>query len=907
MYISRLKLVNFEGIRQGLDRKELEIVFDVDKKITMLSGANGSGKSTILSQLQPYKESFDDRKNLITDGEDGRKEIDIYHGDNFYEIVHIYASTSQSFIKKNGVELNENGGVKTCEEIISKELGITKNYFNIGKIGSNTKNFIEFTTTERKNYIGTFLNIDEITAATKIVQEKALAIKKTISNLVLELKEMPEKDQLVAKLNILNESEKNISKEISELYTAIGEISGKISVLENENKDIHLPELISKKSSIASQLSVLQKDADEFLSKYTEPENIHDDIDGIEALCTSIRDAVSKLESDIEHLKLNLEEYKNGQKKANLARSACKSLDELAVFESEVNKKKAEMETAKSEAESEPLYSHIANLFKNGVSTVEVTSKNRDLNDFLQFIQKEFSKFKDNTIFKRQTNYYTFLTESTILAVLKNMVESNSEVISSKESMLENLRAMREIQRSYIEKIKSLSLRPSECQINSCPFIKEAYEHKDAPERLAEIENNIEAVKIDIQHLNTQKSDIEYLITLEKDFRFRFKKLNGNELVNIFCEIYGIPSLSELITSETSEATLSKNLTEFYNNICNLISKLTVYANKKQNYLVISRDYNEVKSSSDGALVEKYNNEILEFSKKIDATQKEIAKLESELSEKKETLKKEMEKLSTYKKYENAKIYMGKYESELLTVTETISKAEGINNDLKELNNKSFELNKILTNKTSEKKTISENIISVSNAIHAYDNIKGKLDKLQNEFTPIETVQTALSTSKGIPLILMQLYLERTELIANELLALAYNGDFEISFKTSAKDFFIQVRSKENIKNDIKLASQGETSLTAISLSLALIEQSIGEYNILCLDEIDGPLDKKNREKFINILETQIEKLGIEQVFIISHNDAFDACEMNLILLNGSTVDVNNSTFMANKKILFNV
>jgi DNA repair exonuclease SbcCD ATPase subunit len=899
--------VNFEGIRQGLDRKELEIVFDVDKKITMLSGANGSGKSTILSQLQPYKESFDDRKNLITDGEDGRKEIDIYHGDNFYEIVHIYASTSQSFIKKNGVELNENGGVKTCEEIISKELGITKNYFNIGKIGSNTKNFIEFTTTERKNYIGTFLNIDEITAATKVVQEKALAIKKTISNLVLELKEMPEKDQLVAKLNSLNDSEKKISEEISELYTAIGEISGKISVLENENKDINLPELISKKSSIASQLSVLQKDVDEFLSRYTEPENIHEDIDGIEALCTSIRDAVSKLESDIEHLKLNLEEYKNGQKKATLARSACKSLDELAAFEAEVNKKKAEMETAKADAESEPLYSHIANLFKNGVSTVEVTSKNRDLNDFLQFIQKEFSKFKDNTIFKRQTNYYTFLTESTILAVLKNMIESNSEVISSKESMLESLRAMREIQRSYAEKIKGLSLRPSECQINSCPFIKEAYEHKDAPEKLAEIESNIETVKIDIQHLNTQKSDIEYLVTLEKDFKFRFKKLEGNELVNIFCEIYGIPSISELITTETSEATLSKNLTEFYNNICNLISKLTVYANKKQNYLVISRDYNEIKSSSDGALIEKYNNEILEFSKKIDSTQKEIAKLESELSEKKETLKKEIEKLNTYKKYENAKLYMGKYESELLTVTETISKAEGINSDLKELNNKSFELNKILTTKTSEKKTISENIIAVSNAIHAYDNIKGKLDKLQNEFTPIETVQTALSTSKGIPLILMQLYLERTELIANELLALAYDGDFEISFKTSVKDFFIQVRSKENIKNDIKLASQGETSLTAISLSLALIEQSIGEYNILCLDEIDGPLDKKNREKFINILETQIEKLGIEQVFIISHNDAFDACEMNLILLNGSTVDIHNSTFMANKKILFNV
>ena len=87
------------------------------------------------------------------------------------------------------------------------------------------------------------------------------------------------------------------------------------------------------------------------------------------------------------------------------------------------------------------------------------------------------------------------------------MVESNSEVISSKESMLENLRAMREIQRSYVEKIKSLSLRPEECQINSCPFIKEAYEHKDAPERLAEIENNIEAVNL---FCKSENKDIDY-------------------------------------------------------------------------------------------------------------------------------------------------------------------------------------------------------------------------------------------------------------------------------------------------------------------------------------------------------------------------------------------------------------
>jgi DNA repair exonuclease SbcCD ATPase subunit len=51
------------------------------------------------------------------------------------------------------------------------------------------------------------------------------------------------------------------------------------------------------------------------------------------------------------------------------------------------------------------------------------------------------------------------------------------------------------------------------------------------------------------------------------------------------------------------------------------------------------------------------------------------------------------------------------------------------------------------------------------------------------------------------------------------------------------------------------MASQGEIAITTISLSLALIEQSIGAYNILCLDEIDGPLDGDNRNNFINIIK----------------------------------------------------
>ena len=148
MRILRLKLVNFIGIKHGLGEDEIEIDFSKSQnKVICLFGGNGSGKSTILSQLHPFKESFDDRKTLILDGTEGLKEIDIESNGHLYEIVHIYAKTAQSFIKKDGVELNENGGVRTFEDIVLKELGISKDYFfdisfiyNLGEFICRNKN-----------------------------------------------------------------------------------------------------------------------------------------------------------------------------------------------------------------------------------------------------------------------------------------------------------------------------------------------------------------------------------------------------------------------------------------------------------------------------------------------------------------------------------------------------------------------------------------------------------------------------------------------------------------------------------------------------------------------------------------------------------------------------------------------
>ena len=78
---------------------------------------------------------------------------------------------------------------------------------------------------------------------------------------------------------------------------------------------------------------------------------------------------------------------------------------------------------------------------------------------------------------------------------------------------------------------------------------------------------------------------------------------------------------------------------------------------------------------------------------------------------------------------------------------------------------------------------------------------------------------------------------------------------------------------------------------------MLLITQSIKDYNILLLDEIDSTLDTSNREKFLQILEKQMEMIDGEQIFVISHNNMFNMYPVDIIDMQNK---VNSDNKLAN-------
>ena len=225
---------------------------------------------------------------------------------------------------------------------------------------------------------------------------------------------------------------------------------------------------------------------------------------------------------------------------------------------------------------------------------------------------------------------------------------------------------------------------------------------------------------------------------------------------------------------------------------------------------------------------------------------------------------------------------------------------------LDEINNLKIKKNEYINNLERHKNNISKldnyitNLTTKVNQLifnkETYQNLVVEYDALKLLFEDADVIKDALNSSKGIPLIFLQVYLKNCPIMMNSLLDTIYNGELQIEgFLIDENEFRIPF-NKSGIKvPDIAMASQGESSFISIVLSLSLIIQSMTKYDIICLDELDGPLDTKNREQFIKVLYSFIEQVNSEQVFLISHNNMFDNEPIDLILT--GDVDTENYKF----------
>jgi hypothetical protein len=166
-----------------------------------------------------------------------------------------------------------------------------------------------------------------------------------------------------------------------------------------------------------------------------------------------------------------------------------------------------------------------------------------------------------------------------------------------------------------------------------------------------------------------------------------------------------------------------------------------------------------------------------------------------------------------------------------------------------------------------------------------YLNITEEIERIKQRFDYVNDIKDATSQNGGIPLVHIKLYCRALCTIANNIIKDLYTGDFYLKeFDVREGVFNIPYYTKGFKVKDIRNGSQAEVSVAKLAISFAILSQFMTKYNIVLLDEIDGPMHRVNKERFFSALEGQLERLKCEQAFIITQSAMFNDYPVNLIV-----------------------
>jgi len=928
MKILKAYFKNFQGFYTGMNLVELKLDFTkgINSAFNVIFGKNASGKSTLLSILQPFPGTNDNRSDIIRAGHEGRKDI-IFQDtpDKIYRITIIYPvevkgkrPTEKCYIyklnegasidDKNGwTNLNPNGGKQTYITALEDYLHITKDFFMVGRLGG-VDNFIDLNKSDRKKFIANFLpDVDPYLTANEIVSKKVTTQKKMMVTFGEELNKLAPQAECEANLSRINTQLTDLNEELEKQNQIFGSSKGFVdNILESTTET--LPELrdfartgvnplIDEIKSLEEKIQKLKDNLRSFTSK----EELEADIEKINAEIIKLSEAKAKKESNKATAIQNQANFKLEMDKLSARLSAVQSkiglLESLnAQLDQRLEEEKGYL--AEKEEFKKPIFKHFANM------TPEVMITFKGLVTELRIMLNEVRNAYDEAGLRSLS-----LTDSkSINKEMFEMTAACKKATATIERIAES-KAKLPLLEANAKSESILLKRPTECKIDKCPFISAALEFEGATLEYKRVLKIIETSSEEEEKakiiLEDYQPKIKFLSSYEKSYAKIAEHFKSQPLLKLypkiqditlsidkyleaitissieFDELMNIDHIESYVNHKANLAKVREDISTLRTRISEIEESSTFVKQLNQDHETAERNYNEATS-----VLETVDSEVEDLETDIQNKKNEILSIKCTIQSV-DLLKERESELSVLKiKSDSMEKYLAdvsKNRDIMLECKDRISKIKG------------------------EIETLSSDKDKFTHQIESRKDLEDKLLKMQDEFKTLEIVKRCTDTVKGIPLYLIDAYLEDIRQRTNTLLQVAYNGDFILDrFVINEKEFAIPViRSNGDKLEDITLGSGAETSLVKSSLSFAIIQKAMGGYNILSLDEIDGCLDEAKRKEFISMLRKQVEELGIEQMFIISHNRVFLDESLNLILLKDHGIETDNSELMSNKAVIY--
>ena len=889
-----IELQNYAGIYNGMRLNQIKIDFTKCKTNKILiRGDNGSGKSTLMDAINVNPDSND---KFIPNAE-ARKNLCIIDNGVEYIIRYIHPvtnagrGTTKGYISKNingeMVELNPNGNISSCKDILYQEFNLDSNFMALSQLSSEDRGLVDRKPAERKKLLNGILNsLDTYNNIYKTLNKKSSIFRSTTNSLAYKIDSIGDETTLQLNLKSVENritSLENKKNELIESCAAIKvEINKYLDVLKANNYDIVVNEL----SEVNTTVKSLNNSIKNTLSKYS-----IDDISKVEAFLKHLEMECIRLDSEIE----------NDRKQLPLLlaqrESECKELEEknskLNALQSDYNY--LDIKRAKQEAEN--IVNDYDKVFNEmGLRNIDLITKSEfdsaiEALEYLQSIGNALIANYDIDLVKLCVNNRNRINEDIAkLKSEKDALSNAKQELSDLEKKAYEFDSMRNIANALIN-------RPNECKIDNCYFIKEALE---ANNKYPESEYN--KLQMDIGGIKEYISDTTDHIEFAEECSEIVKQIDiiNRELQSKMRFISKLPVRQDF--AETFLIRLVNNdpfndIARLYKYIdCgNMIEEYKVAKQNLHNFEVEYKIYESKNEMIESILssIELLNSKTDSLARDIESMNNKIKNNEAKLSNTK-SVKEKIESLSH--KINDEYLPSVNRQEELINIKNSL---ENNNIEINKLQTQLNNLNNTIGSINSDIKRETEERDQLKHASQLLVEYKHEYDVYMKKYTKIEKIKYYASPNTGIQTVFMELYMNKIIAIANDLLSLLFEGEFTLQpFIINENEFRIPCIGSGLMHDDISSMSTAQRCMISMILSFSLLYQSSTKYNVIKLDELDGFLDTNNRGYFLTLLDKLMDLLRCEQCFIISHNNELATYNCDIILLKSNDVIIDGGNII---------
>ena len=876
MKLLSIRLENYIGIYNGRGDNILEVdLSQSTSNIVIIRGSNGSGKSTLLKALSPLQ----DDNTAIIPGMEGKKALRYLYNGEVYEILYIHPVKTdgsrgqvkmQVYKGMNRVELNPTWNVTSGKDIIFDLFNLDANFLTLSQLSSEDRGLADKKPAERKKFVNSIINgIEVYNNMYKVITKKYSTFKNMINTISSKIRQIGNIEELNARFINISKQVEDVSSERDKAVIEASKIDAEIGILTRDN---NLEEYYKINEEIRDNIDYISASKSQVID-LSKGELTSENLNELDSI---IKSNLSTFEKNI--ISCNIDLATHMAKKENIS----KENDEVfKSLQAKITKRGTLLDGGFSDSdltlykETKAKIDELNKDIDNLNSSIKNLSEAEALVNAMEMIVPVLDSLYNGLDATTKKEKYDFV--KTTLDADGKYVDQTVELSRTYNEVSRTVGELESEVLAYeilFDKAKSLALRPKECKIDDCSFVKEAIEasSKHPEKRINDINKEINESKTLLKSL---EKDIESYKELY-DFYKRFSNLHG--MVLSFRKLLDKSPVKYITDPYTLLASLDhmEQLMVDFNQIRGIFNIITT----KTNYEEIIESLKEpaAKYEANKALIDELDSDIASLKDRMNYIKEDLISEEEIISKLKSDIELYEFKTEVYTKCKSLvdeciglDLRNEELQAQINSLSDIAFKVKTLDARMAEAKSRADRLNNDLNLILNERDKIASNKTLLEDYIR-------DLDLYNKNFSILETIRYYLSPTTGIQTVFMRTYMGNIILKANELLSLIFNGQFIIQpFVINEAEFRIPCLGNGLVNDDISSMSTSQICMISMILSFAILSNSSTDYNILKLDEIDGGLDTENRIQFIGLLKQLITMVGCEQCFLISHNMEYDA------------------------------